>query len=345
MQQPKLNATIAKARALYGKRLKQDDYIALAHCRNVSDVAEYLYANTYYGEALSGVDLRSVHRGYLESIIRTNSLERYLNLCNFQKLSNLPFFDFYLRELEISELMRYVMYMNVGAVSHFISSVPNYVLENATFDIHALSKATTDDELLEVLKHTPYCDIIKNAGYDANGKINYPRCEVLLRTYYLSELGDIVKRTISGSERDELLMQIKQQVDLINIINSYRLKTFFNLDNEKLVEHMLPFKGRMTATQKNELMSSQNGEEFVENFSKSVYGRQLGSIKSGFFEENINRLRAVSAKRGLMSAKGVSLCLYCLKYLFDIEAENIVTIIEAIRYGKSPDVTLNYVIY
>ncbi|MBQ7131707.1 MAG: V-type ATPase subunit [Oscillospiraceae bacterium] len=345
MQKPHLNATIAKARALWGKRLREEDYKRLAGFTSVTDVAEYLYENTYYRDALSGVDLRTIHRGYLESLIRTSALNRYLNLCDFQKLSNRPFFEFYLKSYEINELMRFVMYFNSGSTEHFLSKVPTFLLKDASFDIHALSKAQTKDELLAVIRHTPYYDIINEAGLDSKNRINYPRCEVLLRTYYLTRLRSIVEKTIDNSERDELIMQINQQIDLINIINSYRLKAFFDLDNSAVMERMLPFKGRMSNDQKQKLMSAENIDEYLSAFSHSIYGRQLGYEKALFFEENISRLRMVSAKRGLMSARGVSSCLYCLDYLFGIEADNIVTIIEGIRYKKPYDVIMNYVIY
>ncbi len=345
MQSMHLNATIAKARAMWGKRLKEEDYKRLAMCQNVSDVAEYLKSNTYYADAFSDVDLRTVHRGYLESLIRNSARNRYMNLCNFQNLSNLPFFEFYLRKYEIYELMRFVMYMNSGSTEHFISYVPEFLFKNATFDILALPSARNIDDFFKIIERTPYFSIIKSAGLDLRGRIDYPRCEVLLRTYYLSELQRIVEKTISGKERDELIAQIKQQVDLINIINSYRLKVFFKMDNESVMKHMLPFAGRMKLAQRDELMSSENDQEYIDAFSKSIYGRQLGNLRSTFFEENINRLRMVSAKRGLMSAKGVSLCLYCLDFLFDVESDNIVTIIEGIRYKKPYDVIMNYVIY
>ncbi len=345
MTKPHLNATIAKARALWGKRLREEDYKRLANFSSVADVAEYLYENTYYRSALSGVDLRTVHRGYLESIIRTAAQNRYIDLCGFQRLSDKPFFGFYLKIYEINELMRFIMYFNAGSTKHFLSEVPAFLLNSAGFDINALSKVQTRDELLSVLRCTPYYDIVIKAGLDSQNRINYPACEVLLRTYYLETLKDTVEKTIGSAERDELIMQINQQIDLINIINSYRLKAFFNLDNSAVSEHMLPFKGRMSKEQYKKLICAQSVDDYLSAFSQSVYGRQIGFEKSAFFEEDIRRLRMVSAKRGLMSARGVYSCLYCLDYLFEIEADNIVTIIEGIRYKKPYDVIMNYVIY
>ena len=40
------NVVLAKARAKYGKRLKEKDYRNLLDCKSVAEVAAYLNANT-----------------------------------------------------------------------------------------------------------------------------------------------------------------------------------------------------------------------------------------------------------------------------------------------------------
>ena len=45
--QKNYNATVAKIMAIYGKRLKPQDYTEMMNRHNVSEVADYLKKNTY----------------------------------------------------------------------------------------------------------------------------------------------------------------------------------------------------------------------------------------------------------------------------------------------------------
>jgi V/A-type H+-transporting ATPase subunit C len=56
------NAVMAKARGLYGKRLKAQDYETLLQKHSVAEIAGYLKNETYYGEALKEVKEELVHR-------------------------------------------------------------------------------------------------------------------------------------------------------------------------------------------------------------------------------------------------------------------------------------------
>ena len=47
------NATVAKIRAVYGKRLKENDYYELSAKKKVSEAAEYLKRNTHFSAVLS----------------------------------------------------------------------------------------------------------------------------------------------------------------------------------------------------------------------------------------------------------------------------------------------------
>ena len=54
------NVVLAKARAKYGKRLKEKDYRNLLDCKSVAEVAAYLKANTDYHDVLTGINQESV---------------------------------------------------------------------------------------------------------------------------------------------------------------------------------------------------------------------------------------------------------------------------------------------
>ena len=123
------NATVAKARAVYGKRLKESDYAELMSKKKVSEAAEYLKRNTHYSEALANVDTSAVHRGFLESLLNKAYYDQYEKLCKFQHLNDEPFYNFLLVRFEIRELLKAILYLNNERDDVYMESMHAYLMK------------------------------------------------------------------------------------------------------------------------------------------------------------------------------------------------------------------------
>ena len=55
------NAVLSKARAMYGKGIKEKNYSDLLACRSIPDVASYLKRKTSYSDVLSGINENNLH--------------------------------------------------------------------------------------------------------------------------------------------------------------------------------------------------------------------------------------------------------------------------------------------
>ena len=87
------NATVAKIRAMYGKRLSAEDYAQLASFGSVSEIAEYLKKYTHYGKTLASVDTVMIHRGLLESLLRRHNFETYFRITDFENIGRAEFYN------------------------------------------------------------------------------------------------------------------------------------------------------------------------------------------------------------------------------------------------------------
>ena len=329
------NATVAKARAIYGNRLKAEQYRELVSKKSVAEVAEYLQKNTHYGSALANINTMTVHRGLLETILRRYSFERYEKLCKFQQLRKESFYNYLIVLSEIREILSAIMYLNAKSSEEYISALPAYLLSRASFDLIELAKTRSFADILRVIRNTPYYDVLAEVKADEAGKVDFTLCEVMLRSYYLKWLLEVADKDFKGRARSMLKQQIEMQVDLINVINSYRLKTYFGASSEEIHRNMLPAKGRMPKRVQDELWDTESGEEFLQLFSKTLYGRQLEGFGNDEFELRITKLRYSVAKRTLMFSENAAVSLYSLIFLFEVELSNIINIIEGIRYNKS----------
>ena len=144
------------------------------------------------------------------------------------------------------------------------------------------------------------------------------------------------------------MKMINVQTDIINIINAYRMKNFFKWDGKTIKEHSLPYHGRISQRKLQELYESSNTDEYIRILKSTIYGRLMTGLYEGMesssFEIELRRLQCNMSKRALHFSDNAAVSLFSFMYLCEVELENIVTIIECIRYGKSIPYMQNLVV-
>lgn len=333
-----LNATVAKLHAIYGKRLKADDYTALMNCTSVAEAADYLKHNTYYSRILEGVDTDNIHRGNLENILRRGFYENYFRILSFEKIGGDEFYNFITVKTEIEEILICISHINAGTDDH-INTLPIYMNRFTCFDLMELAHVRSFSELLSLTEKTPYHDILKGfapapKSDGSDGIIDYARCELALRTYYTRRLAASAEGF--GDETGKKLRSfIGTQTDMINIINAYRMTRYFHADEKDIKSRMIPVYLKLPEKRLDELFGAADEKEFMERFSGSYYGRLIADegIEIKDLEMALFRLRYVQTKRAFGSASTAAVCFYTFQNLLEIELNNIIRIIEGIRYS------------
>lgn len=326
------NATIAKIMAIYGKRIKPHDYMELINQKSVADVAEYLKKNTYYNELLSSIDTRTIHRGMLENLLRRSTFEKYIRITGFENISKEEFYNYKVIQTEIDEILRCIRHINAKS-DKLIDNIPIYMNKLTSFDLIQLAKVTNYDELLVFLKKTPYYEILSKIDVDSYGRVNVTKCETLLRTYYVARL----KKSLNFNKDTvtQFVKLLETDIDLINIINAYRLTAYFEESEDVIEKDMLPFYGRLSFEKQRYIYSAPNSEEYISRFSKTYYGKQMLEYNYDIntLEQSVQRLRYKYAKLMLKRSVSAPLSVYSFMFLLEIEVQNLISIIEGIRYG------------
>jgi len=338
------NATVARIRAIHGKRLTEADYRELAGRKSVSEAAEYLRKSTHYSAALSSVNTATVHRGYLESVIRRYSFEQYLNICDFQQLRKEQFYNYLIVLSEIREILSVILHINADSSEEYITALPAYLISKTGINLIELAKAGSIRELLAVLRHTRYYSVLKTIQVDEKGHVDYLNCEIKLRTFYYQWLTETIEKDLPKTTANELLTQIRTQIDLINIINAYRMKKFYGLSSSEIDKKLLPFYRKLNKKARAELFENENSEEFLKAFSKTYYGRDIDFEHPENFETEMRKLQCRMAQKSLAFSRSAAVSVYSLVFLSNVEVNNIITIIEGIRYGRSSESILSMII-
>ncbi len=333
-----LNATVAKMHAVYGKRLKQEDFAALLSCTSVSDAAGYLKRSTYFSRTLEGIDTDTIHRGNLENLLRRSVIENYFRIIDFENIFTDEFYNYMFIKTEIDEILICIQHLNAGSEDH-ITTLPIYMNKYTSFNLMELAQVRSFDELLELIERTPYYDILKDqapaAGENGNKTMaDIPRCELKLRTYYFNRLLDSLE-SFGSDARKRIKRYITSQIDMINIINAYRMKRYFNADKEEIKARMIPIYERIPEKILDGLYGAMGEKEFIERLSKTCYGREISD--AGFDIKNpeaaLMRLRHKTTKRTFSRSRTAPESFITFNTLAETEVKNIIRIIEGIRYS------------
>lgn len=340
------NATVAMTRAIHGYMLDESNYRELLTKDSVSEVAEYLKKTKRYRSTMSAVDTTNIHRGFLEELLHRSNFDLYERLCRFQQLDKVDFYRFEIVANEIEQILSCIMNINSKSNEDFLVSLPGYLISRAGFDMIALAKSKSMQDLLLVLKNTSYYRILSDIKPDENGTIDYFRCELRLRTYYYKSLIEAVDKHFDKKTRAKLRSLILDEIDLINIINSYRMKRFFKASPAEVKSTILPFFGRLGKNKMMKLLEYESAEDMLLAFLKTSYGRQItAAVNPDYIEDSVNRVRYRLKKRALATAECAPVAVYAFMSVCEIEAENITNIIEGIRYGADRSEIYKLLIY
>ena len=98
-------AMAAKAKAMYGKHLKSDDYTELLRKKTVQEIAGYLKNETAFKSVLKGINEFSIHRGHLEMLIRQTFYLDFLELIRYGQSKKDHFYEYGVLMIEIKQIL------------------------------------------------------------------------------------------------------------------------------------------------------------------------------------------------------------------------------------------------
>lgn len=332
------NAVITKARAIYGRMLSQAQYDELIHKKSVPEISTYLYEHTTYRTALQGVQHSYVHRGQLENLLRRDMFYQYVRLGRYAGTQE-SLFRYIVSEMEIELVLSALQCVLAQSRKDFIAGLPSFVSDYLSFDLIALASASSFEEIIAVLEQTPYAAVLRRAKAqtDLQSPTRFAQLESALRSFHMHTLLDNQKGHPSGKTAQQLRDLITLEAELLNLNALYRLKRFFRLPSAQLQSLMLPFRFRISRQALAELVESSDDKAFLTELAKTSYGRLIDLQSSTFFDENTALLRYKFARRLLHFSSDPRVVFMAFALLRKMETENIIRIIEGVRYGLSPD--------
>lgn len=324
-------AVIAKARAKYGKRLKNKDFAAMSKASSVGEIVQYLKSYTYYREFLNKVSGNDVHRGNVEQILRKELFNHFLSLCRYNK-NNSPVTAYILRQTEINEIMKYLTLLSIGRPEEYLFAMPLYFNEHTEIELEKFSKSRTYSDFLRTLKNTEYRSLLKDYAPAEDDRIDLAAIEDCLQVYSYRELYASIHKIKDKKEKAILKELFDTVVDYNTFSRIIRLKKYYHMDNAAIREHLIPY-GTLTSRRLDKILAKENYDDILSALLQTNIGKKIKN-KNFDFEGSISAQgRFDICRHHLYFSTSPEAVLLSYYLLTENELRNVIIVIEGVRYS------------
>ncbi len=324
----------AKAKAVYGTFLKKSDYDTLIQRTSVSAVTAYLKNVPAFRETFAETDESSIHRGELEDILNEYIFRTYMKIRKFSPDRKNGILDFYIRKIEAEQVIKLITAIASGNQQSFFLSLPAYIMDYMSFDAAEVSSVQTLKELAKVLANVRMYKPLASFLEAENPDIN--RCIIVVNSCYLSWMFDVINRDFKGRRREQMKQFFLRKTDMDNVLLCYRLKKFFDEDEERIKELMLPFHYRVKPADIDAALRSQYPTDALIKLMCDRCVPQRISVDESFPELAAARSHYEFFRHRLALTCDETESVVALIVLLETQRTNLQKVIEGIRYGEAP---------
>lgn len=329
------NSVIAKSRAVFGRSLTAEDFAQLCDKKSVAEAAAFLKNTSRFGEALSGADPRTIHRGQLEALLDKSNFEIFEHFSRFDFTESKWFFREIVTQLEAEQILSAIQGVADGSTDSYIAAVPTFLIRRSRIDLLELGKAESFEDISRMLSGTEFGRILQPLLTEAAsaGKINIRECERRIYTYYYISCMKMVEKSCKGAVKTELKRAFLKSIDMKNVVTCCRMKAF-GYDAGAAAEQIIPFRYRLSRAAIEQLMQQPDIDRVAAQLAEIGFSVDT-SAQFQTIEQLTERISLDYLRRTLRISRNSPTVYFCLIECLQIELRNVKTVIEGIRYGLS----------
>ena len=281
----RLPGLMAKVKALDSKILNENDYQNLINANSVTEIAEYLKNNTHYNKSFENVEVSELHRRDIEILLRKSILQDFYHIYFYLPVKDQKLFQLITRRFEV-ENIKFVLRSLHTEHPEYLQKVKLFPVTHRTIDENKLISVKTFDDLINVLRNSPYKKVIDSAYTNYQ---NAKRIQYLLNAFdfwYFSLLKSSFEK--SKEFKNNLSILFFEQMDLINVQWIYRARVLFRLSREEVLNLLIPFSFKLSRKDIENLVNADSVENFINIILLHFMGIILKILIKVFFLTLLN---------------------------------------------------------
>ena len=330
------NAITAKARAMLAEHLTPVDYASMLQKKTIGDLAVFLQNHPLYKESLEGINPKAIHRGQLEVLLRTGVFNRFAKLIRYADDNAKHFGHIAVMETEIELILMKLHTLsdqdNETLRQNMISKLPLYIGNYTSFPLEDLAKSSTFQDVLTLMKGTSYYDVLKKYEQKSLEDIDFISLEHSLRTRYYATCLDTIDRYSNNVSKDKMKEIVLSRIELENIAIIYRLKKYFTVSKEYVKQMLVNYCCFFRMKDLYDMVDNDSAEQVIQRLEKSRYKVYLSNQKFLYIEHYAQRISFNMSAHFIRTYTDPNLALLAYIILADIEIQNVIDIIESVRY-------------
>ncbi|MDR2074412.1 MAG: V-type ATPase subunit [Oscillospiraceae bacterium] len=332
------NAVFVRVKAMYSRRLRENQLFRLSLSKNLNEVIEHLN-KTDYSPVFSSLVGKEIHRETLELLLREKLFQDLDVLSHYDASLGEHFYKYVLTKFEIYNIGIFLVFLKANIAKDFVSKVPTFIEKNTKIDFKSLNSVITRSDFLKLIQRSDYLKILEPI-INSEGELDLNKIGVALHRHLEEVLLRISKKYFDKKEKTIFLNSFRSYIDTSNFVKIFRLRKYFNSDDEYIRSLLLP-DGNLTLRKLNELITSKDIDSLVECAKKIKWVAKL--IKKGVerFDEIPSLIRLDWAKWCMKFSRSTEVMILAYIILKEAEIKKIIKIIENVRYGvfsSKPDV-------
>ena len=330
------NAVLAKARALYGRRLRAEDYRRLMACRSMTELATALKEYPLYSDILAEVNPQYARRAQLESLLRQGLYQRYDSLCRYDRSAGSKVYEYFTLCCEVDELTAAMRCLGAGRPGDYLFRLPEFMQQRCSIDLYALAKATSLDGVFTAVAGTQWEKVLAPLKTARTDRGLTAQAEPLLqdrRHKALVALAPVKKGTSAAPNLRDL---IELECDTSAVSNAARLIRIGAPDSVVRTNTRRDCSA-LTADEWNYLLSAKDLPTFKARFAKTKYGPLLGHHPYTVLKEGFFHYRCDWCRKWMRFSTDPTLVMLCYIWLAQCEVQDLDHIIEGVHYKLPPE--------
>lgn len=338
----RFSAINTKLRVMRSRFLKDSDYITLMEKDKVGEQVLYLRDHTVYGQVLSELhDLDDVQQVEIQLdrflIVQFKKILKYFT-DNYEK-----FYKAYMFRFETEDLKPYLRALARGEDLTKYEKASMIRDEYYSFSYEKLKTAKSLDDFIEKLKGTKFYDVLYPYRHEDYSKLLF-YMEMNLDRLYFNSLFESTS-FLGKTDRNIYTDFLSENIDLLNIEWIYRGLKFYNLLPEELINYTLP-NGKLFGYKELKELCYGDIENLKATVAKTPYRELVNEERDLdlFMEIRIQRHLFNMFKNTFTKGKLDLSISNAYLHLLEFEIRDIVSILEAKKYGLSYYETKEYLV-